>query len=182
MERVRSQEHQATASHEIERAAAERLRHLEKSVEQGPERKRSVEAARERLKQAERQVSGQEAVRRPEPVMLRPLLTKAANYRQTMQSLQHRMKPVSRRFSKLIHTPVIETTSEVIGKTLLRPSVSMGATTFAVATTSVLYLYARYYGFVLHGSEIWISLIAGGVIGLLGEALYKAVRRMTGRL
>ncbi|HUC86752.1 MAG TPA: hypothetical protein VMR75_00285, partial [Candidatus Saccharimonadales bacterium] len=107
-----------------------------------------------------------------------PILTKAANYRQTMVSLRHRMKPAARTFSKIIHTPSIEAASEVVGKTILRPSATLGATTTAVLFTGFLYIYARHYGFVLRGSGIWITLLLGAVVGLAVEVLYRMMRRL----
>jgi hypothetical protein len=166
---------------ELEQLAAERLRGLERGNEhQTGRRHEALESAREKLKQVEQVRPAVEAAPIAEPVTQR-LLTKAENYRQTMLTLRHRMKPAARSFSKLIHAPVIESASEVVGKTVLRPSVSLGATSTAVVLTGFIYLYARYYGFELRGSEIWLTLIVGAILGLVGEGAYKALRRLSGR-
>jgi membrane-bound ClpP family serine protease len=162
---------------ELEKVAAERLKNLEHQGEKSPDKRSEIKSARERIKHTEVQAPQHEAAPKNEPVDERPLLTKELSYKHTMISLQHRLKPAARRFSKVIHSPAVEATSEVIGKTILRPSVSLGATSCALLVAGSLYLFARYYGFTLRGSEIWIALIVGGFIGLLIEALYKTVRR-----
>jgi membrane-bound ClpP family serine protease len=175
----------ATHRHEasVEKLAAERLKHIERSSEHHAKSKRErIEKAREVIQKSEPQLPQHEAAPSAEPSILRPVLTQAANYRQTMVSLQHRMKPAAREFSRFIHSPAVENVSEVIGKTVLRPSISLGATTSALVVTGILYFAARYYGFELRGSEVWISLIIGGVLGVLIEAIARAVRRASGHL
>lgn len=179
-EHLRNSESTPRPSAEIEKAAAERLRQLEKSPEQRIDKQEQVQAAREQIRTAEQVRPQAEAAAAPEPTY-GGVLTRAANYRHTMISLRHRMKPGARAFSKVIHAPVVEATSEVVGKTVLRPSVSLGATTTAVLLTGFVYLYARHYGFLLRGSEIWITLILGGVIGLVIEGIYKSTRRLARR-
>ena len=167
---------------ELEKVASERLRSLERSSEhEAGHKQEALEAAREQLKQVEPEQSPIETAAVAEPVMHR-VLTKTENYRQTMITLRHRMKPAARSFSKVIHAPAVEAASEVVGKTVLRPSVSLGATTTALLLTGFIYLYARAYGFELRGSEIWLTLIVGAIIGLLGEGVYKTYRRFTGRI
>jgi len=165
---------------ELERMAAERLRSLERAGERPETKAAAVEAAREQLQLVE-QPAATEVAQATEPVAASGVLTKAANYRQTMISLQHRMRPAARSFSQFIHRPSIEAASETLGKTVLRPSVSLGATTAAVLFVGFLYLYARHYGFLLKGSEVWIALLLGGLVGLIIEGLYKSWRRLRSR-
>jgi len=184
MERMspHSHERQPKPAPELERVAAERLRSLKERSEQEPgHQNEALEAAREQLKRTEQVHPQVEAAPTAQPV-IHHVLTKAENYRQTMLTLRHRMKPTARAFSKLIHAPAVETASEVVGRTVLRPSISLGATSTAVLLTGFIYLYASYYGFELRGSEIWLTLIVGAIIGLLGEGVYKTFRRLSGHL
>lgn len=174
-------EHGPKAAPELEKLAAERLRELQRGGEHETGRHEALKSAREQIHHVEDEQPSVEAAPAAQPV-IRRVLTKAENYRQTMFTLRHRMKPAARSFSKIVHAPVIEAASEVVGKTVLRPSISLGATTTAVVLTGFIYLYARFYGFELRGSEIWLTLIAGAVIGLLGEGVYKAFHRLSGRL
>lgn len=162
-------------------AKAEQLRSVERSGEKIETREKAVETAQEQLRRVEQARPAEEAAPTAEPVAPRGIFSQAANYRQTMVSLQHRMKPAARSFSKFIHTPVIEKTSEVVGQTVLRPSVSLGATTTAVVVTGFVYLYARSQGFVMRGSVVWIALIVGGIAGLLLEGAYRMVQRLNAR-
>lgn len=170
------------ASHgEIEKAAAERLKQLENQSEQ-PEkgRKHEVEQAREKIQHIEEQRPASESAP-SDPALGRSIISLSANYNNTMASLRHRMKPAERTFSKIIHQPAVEAVSEVVGKTVLRPSVSLGATTCAVIITGTLYILARANGFVLRGSEVLISLVVGAIIGLLIEGIYKSLRKISRR-
>lgn len=180
MERQRHNESTPKPSAELERLAAERLKHLERNGEADLRRHHKVEAAREHVKKAEHVRPQAESTPKTEHTSHRPhIISKSANYRHTMASLRHRMNPSERQFSKIIHQPAIEATSEFIGKTVLRPSVSLGATTSAVVVTGFIYLYARHYGFTMRGSEVWITLLAGGLIGLAVELVVKLLRRPT---
>lgn len=167
---------------ELQEAAAERLKKLETRAETSENKAEQVDAAREKLRQLERTPSAHEAAPKAEPTpTYQGVLTKAANYRHTMASLQHRMKPAARRFSKFIHRPTVENVSEALGKTVLRPSVSLGAVSVAVVTVGFVYLSSRHYGFVMQGSVLWISLLAGGILGLIVEGVYRLIKRPSTR-
>ncbi len=163
-------------SPELEAEARERLANLE----QGPE---TVQAPGERLDSARRQIERQpeqdstESERAHQPKPHPTKFDKAAAYHQTLASLQRRLKPASRTFSKVIHAPAVEKSSEIVGKTILRPSVSLGATLTALVVGGFFYWSAKHYGFALSGSEFIIALLAGGVIGLIVEGVLKLVRR-----
>ncbi|HSX41432.1 MAG TPA: hypothetical protein VLF21_02255 [Candidatus Saccharimonadales bacterium] len=158
---------------EIEQAAAERLKHIEKSAERHEHKAESVETARERIHHVEVTPNPYEAVKK-EPTAV---LTKQASFDHTLRSLRHRMSPSARAFSQFIHQPTVEALSDVAGKTILRPSVTIGATTLAVLFSGFVYFSARHYGFELRGSEIWISLLAGGLLGLIIEFILNMHRR-----
>lgn len=162
---------------ELEHNAAERLKHLQDKAERAGDgnAEQAAEAARDIIKQVEAPapVEQPQGERQVGPSGL----TRRISYEFTMKSMRQRLSPASRSFSKFIHNPTIEATSEVIGKTILRPSISIGATTTAFLVGLFLYLTARQYGFVLRGSAIWIALIIGAVIGLFAEGLYKLFRK-----
>jgi hypothetical protein len=131
---------------------------------------RQAEAAREAITQVE------PASRRNEKETTAPAhhptrLDKQAAYDDTMRSMRRRLKPASRAFSKVIHAPIVEKTSEVAAKTVFRPSVTLGATFTALILTASLYATARYYGFAISGSEFIFSLILGGIAGFVLELI-----------
>ncbi len=131
-----------------------------------------AEAAREQLKQIEKQEEAPAPAReREEPPRVSPLtlITPHLNYEQTLKTLQNQLPRASRAFSKVIHQPAVERVSEVLEKTVMRPSVTAGAVTSAVILGGIFYVAARAYGFRLSGSELIFALIIGGLIGYVLE-------------
>lgn len=102
-------------------------------------------------------------------------LDKESAYWDTIRSVQRHLSPASRQFSKVIHSPAVERTSEVAGATIARPSVLLGATITAASLGGFLYLTARLNGFSLSGSEFVLSLLVGGILGLIVEGLAKVI-------
>lgn len=161
---------------ELEQAAAERLRELETNGEKGQENKsEKLEKIREQLeKQPEAPKAKSEKESTPVPFANR--LDKLVAYGQTLKSLQSHFKPAQRSFSKFIHSPAIDKASEVIGKTVMRPSVTLGASLTALVLGAFFYITAKRYGFALSGSEFIISLLVGSVIGISVELIYHFVK------
>jgi membrane-bound ClpP family serine protease len=180
-EHLNGAERQPRVDSELERMAGERRRDLERNAELTNERpEQTAESAREKIKHLEQMRPAAESASKAEGDQP-PVLTKAANYRQTMTSLQHRMKPAARSFSRFIHKPLVDSTSELVGKTVLRPSVTLGATSTAVLATLFLYIYSRWYGITLRGSEVWLALLIGAVVGIVAEGVWKLLRSLSQR-
>lgn len=163
-------------SAEIAEAAGEALKRIEHTAEVvGENAAEKIEAAREIIeKQAEAPAPAaeKEVTKKHHPTRL----DKKATYWQTVHAMQRRLKPASRKFSKIIHNPSIEQASEFVGKTVMRPSVTLGATSTALIVGAFFYLTARRYGYVLSGSEVLLSLLVGGLLGVIIEAIIKAAR------
>lgn len=180
-----SERHQEHAERHVEHhaeLAAEREGRLEALQNNRPEK--SGETAQERAEAAREIIHRHEQT--PEPVEreaaparhhLPQLLNPRLNYEQTLASVQRRLKPLSRGFSKLIHTPAIERTSDAVGSTIARPSVAAGSTWTALVVGLVFYFTARRYGYTLSGSELLISLVVGALLGLVLEGAWRAARR-----
>jgi hypothetical protein len=94
-----------------------------------------------------------------------------------MRSVQQHLSPASRNFSKFIHTPAVEKTSEALEQTVARPSVTLGATWTALIVGGLAYFVARHYGFHLSGSELLFSFIVGAIIGIVGEGVFRVFKR-----
>jgi len=83
-----------------------------------------------------------------------------------MKDVQKDMSPSERTFSKFIHNPAVEATSEVVGKTVARPTSILYGSFCAFLLLLGTYLLAKHNGFALSGFE-FIGLFAlGWVIGL----------------
>jgi flagellar biosynthesis/type III secretory pathway protein FliH len=171
----------AELSAELEQLEHARPRPEQHAEQAAAEQYERAEAAREVIQQQAEQESAQ-AEQAPAPAAKQPTrLDLARSYRDTMTSMQRRLGPTSRRFSRVVHQPAIEQASEVVGTTIVRPSVALGATLTALIVGGFLYLYAGMYGFTLSGSEFVLSLVVGGVLGLLLEGLMRLWRRLTRR-
>lgn len=177
------EKHSHTKSAELEHVAKEQLKRVEHSHEhessEAKQKHELAEKARETIKKTETPAAHKEAGEPTSEPTTFSGISRRVNYEHTMKSLQRSMKPASRSFSKFIHKPTIERVSEIAGSTVFRPSVSLGATTTAVIVGGYVYLSARSYGFSLSGPEIILAFIAGGIIGLLAEAMIKLIRQAT---
>ncbi len=152
---------------EVERSAAEKL---EERAERAVEQHEGIdEAHREALEQAEASQTT-ETEKPPAPETPRQITKddRADSYRKTMKKMQSELSPASRTFSKVIHNPAVEKTSEVIGSTVARPNLIIAGALGAIASV-IVYFIARRYGYVLSGSETIILFICGWVVGAIVE-------------
>lgn len=145
-----------------------------KNAEKGPEK--SLEALRGDIekatevdtKKAEKEVAPAEK-RRDTPAQRRAKAK--VSYKKTMKETQAHMKPAQRSFSKVIHNPAVEKTSEAVGSTVARPNAILVGSLSAFLFTLGLYLFAKYYGYPLKGSETIAAFILGWAVGLLFDYL-----------
>lgn len=108
-----------------------------------------------------------------------PTYTKADKehgFNTIMHHARSQMSKPEQSFSKFIHTPVVEKTSEVLGKTVARPSGIAGAAIAACIGLLSVYSVAKFAGFQLSGSEMPILLVIGFATGLFIEWVTKSVR------
>lgn len=161
---------------EAQNAAAERSAELrqskEKSVEQSPESQ--AERANDARKEAEAafaKEAGSESKRGGEPTaMAIRRVTKQereASYEATMKHIRTEMGVAGRTFSKLIHAPLIEKSSEVIGSSFARPNAVLAGSASALILVSLTYAIARTFGYRLSGFETIGAFVLGWVIGLI---------------
>jgi hypothetical protein len=92
---------------------------------------------------------------------------KAASYKKHMKALQSELPPAQRAFSKVIHNPVVEKTSEVVGSTIARPNAMLTGGFVAFLAVLIVYLLAKHYGYALSGFETIGAFIVGWVAGIL---------------
>jgi hypothetical protein len=173
------------ATAELEAARAEKYKelrqNLETSAEDDPDRR--AEAARKardvinKKPETAPEPEPAPAAEKPKGTITIPFINHQLNYAQTLASIQRKLSPASRTFSKVIHTPAVEKTSEALEKTVARPSVTLGASWTALIVGGIFYLTARTYGYQLSGSELLFSFIVGAVLGLVLEGLWRLIKR-----
>lgn len=162
---------------ELEKVAGEqleKLRNQEKAGELGPDNSTErVEAARKDAEAAFAKEAGRER-KGAEPVGVSPRavrkvtkLEKDASYKKTMTQVRSEMGTGSRTFSKVIHNPAIEKTSQVVGSTIARPNAILAGGIFAFLFVLVTYFIAKRYGYHLSGFETIGAFAIGWVLGLI---------------
>lgn len=106
---------------------------------------------------------------------------RAQSFTTSLHHIQRSLPVTTRMVSSLIHQSAIEKVSEIIGKTIARPSGLIGAAITAAFGTLAFYTVARFAGFSLTGSETPLLLGLGFVIGVLAEISYKVIRYLFGK-
>lgn len=162
---------------EIDNAAeqsAEKLKQqMENAGEKSPDRTgekvdagKEVEAAFSKEAGRERK-SGGEPSGSPRSMSRVTKAQKKSKYKQTMKQTQSHLSAPSKAFSKAIHNPTVEKTSDAVGATIARPNAILFASVSAFILVGLLYLVAKYYGYQLSGFETMAAFIIGWILGLL---------------
>jgi hypothetical protein len=94
-----------------------------------------------------------------------------------IKHVQEQFPKSVRQFSKIIHAPVVEKASEVVGKTVARPSGIFGGALCALIGVSIMNYFARRGGFRLSGGEFVAFLVLGWTAGLILERLLRKLRK-----
>ncbi len=161
----------------LEQAGLEKRAELEKKLENNAEKsgEQNPDDARHEIEKivAERNAKEEQEKRETDsaekleqkPITKHDIDTK---YKDTMKNMQSQLTAPSRAFSKVIHNPVVEKTSEVIGNTVARPNLVIAAAIGAIAS-AVVYIVANKYGYELSGFETIGLFILGWAIGAIIE-------------
>lgn len=139
--------------------------HQTDSIESRVEKAR-LEANKEALKRRE-DTPVKATTTTPKTIQRITKQVKEAEYKKTLKLIRADMKPSSRVFSKLIHNPIVEESSQIVGSTVARPNAILAGSLSALIITGVLYSISNYYDYSLSGFETIGAFIAGWVIGLI---------------
>lgn len=167
----------AVGASEAAAEQSEKLRKLESSTEKNVE-KSGEQLAADARKETESIFSkeaGKERRQGGEPTASPSTIRKITKrekekaFKQTLNRVQSEMSTPARTFSKIIHSPVIEKTSDVIGNTAARPNALLTGSVMAFILLSIVYLVGRTYGYQLSGFEMIAAYGFGWVLGLIGD-------------
>lgn len=103
---------------------------------------------------------------------------KAKAYKQSIYEIRQHLGKSQMIISNFIHRPVVEKVSDITAKTIARPSLTLGAASFAFMGGGFLYAAARYYGFALSGSEFLAAGALGAILGLFSEGIFQLAKRL----
>lgn len=162
---------------EVQNAAAEQAEKLrdtqENSAEQAPEhRAERQEQARNDTDALFTQDAGKERASAaidgsPRAITKVDKLAKKQAFTSTMKHVQGEMSASSRAFSKVIHAPFVEKSSEVLGSSLARPNAILAGSFTALVLVSAVYIVSRTFGYRLSGFETIAAFGFGWVLGII---------------
>lgn len=176
---------------EAQDAAAERkselAKNLETQVEQSPEARAEeleharAEANKEAIMGKERGSAENKSGGEPTATVIRRVTKKqkTAEYKKTMKAIQSEMSAPSRAFSKVIHNPVVEKTSDIVGSTIARPNAILAGGTTAFIAVGIVYIVAKQYGYVLSGFESIAAFTLGWLVGISFDYIRLLIRGST---
>jgi hypothetical protein len=102
---------------------------------------------------------------------------KGQAYKMTLGRIRQRLSAPERVMSKAMHNKVVDTASEVLGKTAARPSGILGGGIVALIGSSILLYMAKKYGFEYNFFIFFVLLATGFAIGLFAELLIRFVAK-----
>ena len=146
----------------------------EKILEKESDRSEKIESARNEALDQAREKKKSSSEKKERAIERRGIISKKdkkASFDKTMKEIQSEMSPQSRAFSKFIHNPAVEKTSEVLGNTVARPNAILSGSIFAVVLTSLIYIVAQYYKYPLSGTESIAAFLCGWIFGILFDYL-----------
>lgn len=91
------------------------------------------------------------------------------SFNKTMTTIRKDMSRTSQAFSKVIHNPVVEKTSQAVGNTVARPNLIIAGALGTLILCSIIYIISKRYGYVLSGFEAIGTFVLGWAIGAIVE-------------
>lgn len=110
------------------------------------------------------------------PVLVNKQLKDMA-FSRSMTRVRKRLSAPSRTFSKVIHVPVIDKSSEFIGKTVARPSSMLTGAFVAFVGTSALLWITRRYGYEYNYLLVILLFVGGAILGVAIEGLWRLTHK-----
>lgn len=98
-------------------------------------------------------------------------------FKQKMRDVQRKEKPAERRFSRIIHQPVVEEISNLAEGTVARPSGLLFGGIFSVLSSLLVLYIARHYGYEYNFLVGIVSFAGGFALGLLLEGLWRVFHK-----
>lgn len=96
--------------------------------------------------------------------------------KRSLKKIQKELKPYQRPLSRFMHIGFVESTSELVEKTIARPNgLLLGGLISFIASLAIL-IICRYYGYEYNFFIGLISFPVGLILGSIGELLLKPVK------
>ncbi len=137
--------------------------------------KRELDLAREQ--ELAKKEKGEQRDKDIKPTVKLTKQEKKQAYRKQIKKVQSQLPKGSRTFSKIVHNPVVESVSDATAKTIFRPSALIGGSITGLVIGLVVYLTARYYGYIISNMMLVGLLIIGAILGVIVELLIGIFRK-----
>lgn len=174
-----SKEHHEKLKNKMEKEASKEASSAEKNDHKElHETRKTVES--EAISGKEIQSKNNEKQKEPQNITK---AEKTRTYKSTMGRVQNQLSTPSKTFSKIIHNPAVEKTSETLSTTVARPSGILGAGVVGFIVFSVVLYFANRNGFEIpSNSALFVIILIGGwTTGILIEFLYKSLKKISNR-
>jgi translation elongation factor EF-G len=102
-------------------------------------------------------------------------------YQRLLKRARKHLPRYSRAMSKVIHQPVIDNVSEVVSKTIGRPSGIIGGGLMALVGTSIYYVLARHFGYSYNSFVFLLLLTVGFFLGWSTEVIFKMLKNFSNK-
>lgn len=172
--------HQQTeAAHSREKAQVEKLKEKAAHAEHAP--KDNLESIKQSIESTaisgkEYSIAEKEKPSHHGPHFVTRKLKNDAYKRLLKKTSTHLSKP-EKTFSKVIHRPIVEKTSEIAGKTVARPSGILFGGIAAFIATVFLLIVSKRAGFTYNYLFFFLVFIGGYFAGLFVELIYRLIKK-----
>lgn len=170
------------SGHSLEKESRSNLERLQKEGQKAESQPGSnIEALTDKAE--EQAISGKEVtvgereVPKPQSAMGTQRELKADAYKRTLQRVQKDLSKPEKTFSRVVHQPMIETVSNIAGRTVARPSGILGGGLLSVVGSGLLFYMAKHYGFRYNFLVFFLLFVGGFVLGLVAEMIVRLFRR-----
>lgn len=178
-----SPEHRQAHAERERGKEAEHLKQLqEKAKKSEKEPKSSIETIKKSIETAavsgkEYSVGEKESTKQSSPNYGINKELKASAYKRTLKKARSQLSAPEKTFSRVVHNPIVEKTSDLAAKTVARPSgILIGGIGAFLGTLAILYISKR-SGFTYNYLLFLLIFVAFYVLGVTLELVTKATRR-----
>lgn len=102
---------------------------------------------------------------------------KTLRMRQNLRLIQSKLKPAEKRFSGVVHQPLLQLISEPVAKTIARPAGLLGGSLVAFLGSIAYEWLTRRYTLTYNYTFFLLFFIVGFALGLIGEYVVVLARK-----
>jgi hypothetical protein len=102
---------------------------------------------------------------------------KSQTYNRTLGRIRQQLPASERLMSKVMHQKTVDSVSDIMSKTVARPSGILGGGVLALIGSSIILYMAKKYGFEYNFFVFFTLIACGFVLGILAEMLIRTVNK-----